>query len=226
MSNINYFLSILILIIFLFQLYCKYSALITQRDKQNDSIGGTNSVMEFHLTQKRVYDFNLCLIQARFEDIIFFQSEKNMLMNSFHNLNTRRGTESDIRIYMLFYLMIVDFINLVIVYIFINGSFKFGFIKLYAQLIRFYINLNRLHLFNKSSSIFYIIKSLFEKYLSFRQYKFLNPETFLVFEFLCNFGIIIDIIYIYSLINEEGKNERKKNNKNIMKGNNEDNIKF
>ena len=127
---------------------------------------------------------------------------------------------------MLYYLIIYDIICIIIVYCFVYGSIKAGLIKIILQIIRFYYNTERMQKFNTHMTVYSIIKGKFENMFLYRGWKIFSPEGFLIIELLCNFVIILDIIYIIILICNKRKYKKKKLIEEVIEEdlNKEDNI--
>ena len=101
--------------------------------------------------------------------------------------------------YMLFYLLCHDLIYIIIIYIFIYGGYKSGIIKLISQLLRVYFNSRRMRILNPNLCPFQVAKNYFEN-MSDRNMNIFNPEGFENFEYLCNYVIVLDIMWLYVLI--------------------------
>lgn len=239
---INIVLPFSVLCIFLLQIYAQYSTIVTLRTKKDNQRDGRNTLKNYRLTNDTQYDFNMEKIRECFEDnsLMSINYIKNNTLKLFNKINDKREEEKklDIRVYMVYYLLIYDFICIIIVYTFIYGSIKAGIIKILLQLIRFYFNAKRIQKFNRHLCLFSIIKSKIINMFEIRRWNFFNPEGFLVIEFLCNFGIILDFlllgIYIYrkrkykqikemNIIVEDREypNEDEKDNNTIIKKNKE-----
>jgi len=205
-----------ILIIFLFQIYAQYSTLITQRTKIDNIRDGRNTMTNYQLSKDKEYDFNMNKVQEYFEDNCLMKINflKNTTLHILDSILNKKGEIVDNRIYMFYYLIIYDIICVIIVYIFIYGSIKAGFIKITFQIIRFYFNAQRMKKFNSNLDLYSIIKSKIENMYIFRGWNIFSPEGFLIIEFLCNFEIILDIIYLILLICNK---KRNKTNKKIYK---------
>lgn len=205
-----------ILIIFLFQIYAQYSTLITQRTKIDNIRDGRNTMTNYQLSKDKEYDFNMNKVQEYFEDNCLMKINflKNTTLHILDSILNKKGEIVDNRIYMFYYLIIYDIICVIIVYIFIYGSIRAGFIKITFQIIRFYFNAQRMKKFNSNLDLYSIIKSKIENMYIFRGWNIFSPEGFLIIEFLCNFEIILDIIYLILLICNK---KRNKTNKKIYK---------
>ena len=200
-----------ILCIFLFQIYAQYSTLVTLRTKIDNKRDGRNTMTNYQLTKDKQYDFNMNKVQECFEDnaLMNINFLKNIVLKFFDSMSSKKEN-FDIRVYMFYYLIIYDFICLVIVYLFIYGSIKFGIIKIIFQLFSFIFNWKRMQKFNTQMSVFSIIKSKLENMYLFRGWNIFNPEGFLVIEFLCNFAIIIDVVLLLIYICNRRKDKKVK----------------
>ena len=200
-----------ILCIFLFQIYAQYSTLVTLRTKIDNKRDGRNTMTNYQLTKDKQYDFNMNKVQECFEDNVLMNINilKNIVLKFFDSMSSKKEN-FDIRVYMFYYLIIYDFICLVIVYLFIYGSIKFGIIKIIFQLFRFIFNWKRMQKFNTQMSVFSIIQSKLENMYLFRGWNIFNPEGFLVIEFLCNFAIIIDVVLLLIYICNRRKDKKVK----------------
>ena len=200
---INVILPYSILLIFLFQIYSQYSTIVTLRTKKENIKDGRKTMTNYQLTKDKNYDFNMNKVKEYFEEnaIMNLPYVHNLTLELIEKRNVNKDKDFDNRKYMFFYLIFYDIISLIIVYFFIYGSIMAGLIKIIFQIIRFYFNAKRLKRFNTNMSLFAIIYSKIENIYLFRGWSIFNPEGFLVIEFLCNFGIILDIIllliYIY-----------------------------
>ena len=201
-----------ILIIFLFQIYAQYSTLITQRTKIDNIRDGRNTITNYQLSKGKEYDFNMNKVQEYFEDNCLMKINflKNTILKIIDSILNKKGEIVDNRIYMFYYLIIYDIICVIIVYIFIYGGIMAGFIKIAFQTIRFYFNAKRMSKFNSNLGLYSIIKSKIENMYLFRGWNIFSPEGFLIIEFLCNFEIILDIIYLILLICNKKRNKKNK----------------
>ena len=211
---INYIIPYSILCIFLFQIYAQYSTLVTLRNKNNSQKDGRNTLSNYKLMKNKEYDFNMNKVQESFEDNALMKI--NIFKNTFLGFLDKKSENFDIRVYMFFYLICYDLICLIIVYFFIYGSIKAGFLKIIFQIIRFYFNSKRMQKFNTSMNLFAIIKAKLENMYLYRGWSIFNPEGFLIIELLCNFGIILDIILLIFFIYRKNKYRRIKS-LNIIK---------
>ena len=218
---INFIIPYSILCIFLFQIYAQYSTLVTLRNKIDNQKDGRNTLSNYELTKDKQYDFNMNKVKETFEDNALMKI--NFLKNKFLGFFDKKNENFDIRVYMFFYLICYDLICLIIVYFFIYGSIKAGFLKIIFQIIRFYFNAKRLQKFNTRMYLFSIIKAKLENMYLYRGWSIFNPEGFLIIEFLCNFTIILDIILLIFFIYRRNKYRRIKA-LNIIKEDGEDSV--
>lgn len=202
-----------ILIIFLFQIYAQYSTLLTQRTKIDNIRDGRNTLTNYQLTKDKQYDFNMNRVQDYFESNCLMRINflKQTTLRVFDSLNNKKGEVIDIRVYMFYYLIFYDLICIIIVYFFVYGSIKAGFIKIVFQIIRFYFNAKRIQKFNSHINLYYIIKSKIDNMYTFRGWNIFTPEGFLIIEFICNITIILDIIYLIILVCNYWRYKKYKN---------------
>ena len=198
-----------ILCIFLLQIYSQYSTLVTLRTKIDNKRDGRNTMTNYQLTRDKQYDFNMNKVQECFEDntLMNISFLKSFVLQLFDTMNTKKE-DFDNRVYMFYYLIVYDFICLVIVYFFIYGSIKAGILKIIFQLFRFYFNWKRMQKFNNQMPVFSIINSKLENMYLFRGWNIFNPEGFLIIEFFCNFAVILDILLLLIYICGRKKNKR------------------
>ena len=202
-----------ILCIFLLQIYAQYSTLVTLRTKIDNKRDGRNTMTNYQLTRDKQYDFNMNKVQECFEDncLMNINILKNFVLGLFNSMNNKKEN-FDIRVYMFYYLIVYDFICLVIVYFFIYGSIKAGILKIIFQSFRFIFNWKRMQKFNNQMTVFSIINSKLENMYLLRGWNIFNPEGFLIIEFFCNFAIILDIVLliIYICTRKKNKGIKKK----------------
>ena len=72
-------------------------------------------------------------------------------------------------------------------------------IKLISQLLRVYFNSRRMRILNPNLCLFQVAKNYF-KNMSDRNMNIFNPEGYENFEYLCNYVIVLDIMWLYVLI--------------------------
>ena len=207
----NYLLPYSILCIFLLQIYAQYSTIVTQRTKIDNKRDGRNTMSNYKFFWNKEYDFNMNKVQQSFEEnaLMNMQFLRKPILGLFELINNKKESKFDIRTYMFFYLILYDFICLIIVYLFIYGSIKCGIVKIIFQLIRMHFNCKRMRQFNSQMSLVSIIKSKIEN-IYLREWNFFNPEGFLIIELLCNLIIILDIILLVYYIYEKKKIRRIK----------------
>lgn len=197
---VNQIIPLLILFISLLQLYFHYSTITTQRSKILDEKDKRNTMYTYKI-YGRQFDLNLNKTKENFEDspLMNINIFKNCVLNLFQKINEKRGINLDERMYMLFYLLCHDLIYIIIIYIFIYGGYKSGIIKLISQLLRVYFNSRRMRILNPNLCLFQVAKNYF-KNMSDRNMNIFNPEGFENFEYLCNYVIVLDIMWLYVLI--------------------------
>lgn len=202
-----------ILLIHLFQIYSQYSTLVTLRSQYDNINDGRNTAFHYELSKTKQYDFNINKVEENFEDNVLMNINffKKMALKFFESL-TQNQQNIDYRFYMLYYLFLYDLIILVIVYIFIYGSFKAGVIKIIIQLFRFYFTRKRMQTYNRNLSVKEIIRNKLDNF-KMRGWGLFNSEGFFVIEYLCNFIIVLDIFYLIVIFCQN----RAKNSKNVKK---------
>ena len=220
-------LPIFILFISLFQLYFHYSTIVTPRSKDFYEKDDQHEFYNFQIGDKQ-FDLNLEKLNENFDDspLMNINILKNATMKGFQKINERREKKIDERIYMLFYLIFHDIIYLIIVYIFYFGGCKAGIIKIIFQILRFYFNSRRIKLSNPNLCPFQVIMNYYYYNIGIRGWNIFTPEGFGIFEYLCNYVIILDCIWLYIII--KGKKSEQKENiviKEISDSQKVDNIK-
>ena len=209
--SLKFFLSTTILIISLSQLYFQYSAIMTPRNKDFHQKDKRNNIINIVIFSKN-YDFNFKKLEEDFDDnaLMRINFVKNYTLKGFEKNKEKSGNKYDIKILMLFYLLIYDFIYLIFLYIFYFNGFKAGIMKIIIQIFKFYFKGKRIKLSNRDICICEVISNFFDN-SSIRGWGFFTPEGFQIFEFLCNFVIILDIIWL--IIIKKNINKYKKKNK-------------
>lgn len=211
----NFLCSILpmfILFISLFQLYFHYSTIVTPRSKDFYVKDDQHEFYNFQI-RDRQYDLNLEKLNENFDDspLMNINILKNATLKGFQKINEKREEKIDARIYMLFYLIFHDILFLIIVYIFYFGGCKAGIIKIIFQILRFYFNSRRIKLSNQNLCHFQVIINFYNN-IRIRGWNFFTPEGFEIFEYLCNYVIILDCIWLCILI----KRKKSKQKENII----------
>ena len=196
-----------ILLICLFQHYCQYSTMVTPRSKMLDEQDKRNAIFNFKIGNRQ-FDFNLPKIEEDFNDspLINIYFIKNSILKLFAKINPEKDNKLNIVKYKLFYLLAHDFIFIVIIYIFIYEGFRAGIIKLIFQILRLYFNTRRLKKSNPNICLFQAIKNYFDTQ-KLKNSDIFSSEGFQYFEYLSNFVIILDLIWLYVLYR---KNKNKK----------------
>ena len=209
--SLKFFLSTAILIISLSQLYFQYSAIMTPRNKDFHQKDKRNNIINIVIFSKN-YDFNFKKLEEDFDDnaLMRINLVKNYTLKGLEKIKEKSGNKYDIKILMLFYLLIYDFIYLIFLYIFYFNGFKAGIVKIIIQIFKFYFTGKRIKLSNPDICICEAISNFF-KNSSIRGWGFFTPEGFQIFEFLWNFVIILDIIWL--IIIKKYINKYKKKNK-------------
>ena len=198
-----------ILLICLFQHYCQYSAMVTPRTKKLDEQDKRNAIFNFNIG-KRQFDFHLPKIEEYFNDspLINIYFIKNSILKLFDKINPEEDNELNIVKYKLFYLLAHDFIFIVIIYIFIYNGFKAGIIKLIFQILRLYFNTRRLKKSNRNICLYQAVKNYFETQ-KLKNIDFFSSEGFQYLEYLSNYVIILDIIWLFVLYKQR-KNKKER----------------
>ena len=209
----NFLCSILpmfILFISLFQLYFHYSTIVTPRSKDFYEKDDQHEFYNFQF-RDRQYDLNLEKLNENFDDspLMNINILKNATLKGFQKINEKREEKIDERIYMLFYLIFHDILFLIIVYIFYFGGCKAGIIKIIFQILRFYFNFKRIKLPNRDLYPFQVIINFLNNNILFRGWNLFIPDGFEIFEYICNYVIILDFIWLYILIKKK-KSKKKK----------------
>ena len=209
--SLKFFLSTAILIISLSQLYFQYSAIMTPRNKDFHQKDKRNNIINIVIFSKN-YDFNFKKLEEDFDDnaLMRINLVKNYTLKGLEKIKEKSGNKYDIKILMLFYLLIYDFIYLIFLYIFYFNGFKAGIVKIIIQIFKFYFTGKRIKLSNPDICICEAILNHFNNSLM-RGWGFFTPEGFQIFEFLCNFVIILDIIWL--ILIKKNINKYKKKNK-------------
>ena len=203
--SLKFFLSTTILIISLSQLYFQYSAIMTPRNKDFHQKDKRNNIINIVIFSKN-YDFNFKKLEENFDDnaLMRINFVKNYTLKGLEKIKEKSGNKYDIKILMLFYLLIYDFIYLIFLYIFYFNGFKAGIVKIIIQIFKFYFTGKRIKLSNPDICICEAISNFFN-YSSIRGCGFFTPEGFQIFEFLCNYVIIFDIIWLIIIIKKNMK---------------------
>lgn len=204
---INTALPFSVLFLSLFQLYFQYSSLMTPRNKIDNEKDGRNSLISFMISGKR-FDLNLRKIEENFEDNPLMKIDllKNYTLKGLDKINEKRENQLDKRKLMLFYLMIYDTIFIICIYIFFFRGFKSGIVKIIFQAFKFYFTGKRLKQSNRDICLCETVKNFYE-YLKDRDLGLFTPEGFQILEFLFNFVIIFDIIWL--IIIKKNNNKKK-----------------
>ena len=204
---INTALPFSVLFLSLFQLYFQYSSLMTPRNKIDNEKDGRNSLISFMISGKR-FDLNLRKIEENFEDNPLMKIDllKNYTLKGLDKINEKRENQLDKRKLMLFYLMIYDTIFIICIYIFFFRGFKLGIVKIIFQAFKFYFTGKRLKQSNRDICLCETVKNFYE-YLKDRDLGLFTPEGFQILEFLFNFVIIFDIIWL--IIIKKNNNKKK-----------------
>ena len=207
----------IILLAFLLQVYAQYSTIFFENKKVDNKIYGRNTMTVFKYSQEKQYYFNNIKIQQLFENnaLMNIKCLKNLLLESFEPINYKKENKNNTIIYMLYYLIAYDIICLIILCYFISGSLFAGAIKIIYQIAHFYFNSKMIKKFNKQMNIFSIIRSKIENTYLIRKWNIFNPEGYLVFEFLCNFIIIFDILLIVYICIKKNYTKKEKTKEKI-----------
>jgi hypothetical protein len=204
-------LPLLILLISLFQLYFQYSSILTPRDKELDIKDKRQTIYSFRQKDFQL-DLNLEKIKESFQDspLMNINYLKNATLKGFEKLNEKREEKLDQRIYMLFYLMCRDLLYIIIIYIFYFEGFKAGIIKITFQAFKFYFSIKRLKRSNPNLCSYQIIKNYID-YIQLRDLNFFSPEGFEIFEHICNYVILLDLIWLIILFKKRCSKKDEEN---------------
>jgi hypothetical protein len=185
-----------ILLISLFQLYFQYSSLMTPRNEIESEKDNRNSLISFMINKKR-FDLNLKKIEESFEDnpLMNIDLLKNYTLKGFDKINEKRENKIEKRKLMLSYLMIYDIIFIIFIYIFIFGGFKSGIVTIIFQIFKLYFTAKRLKQSSRDICLCETVLNFF-KNLGLRDCGLFTPEGFQILEFLFNYVIILDIIWL------------------------------
>ena len=185
-----------ILLISLFQLYFQYSSLMTPRNEIESEKDNRNSLISFMINKKR-FDLNLRKIEESFEDnpLMNIDLLKNYTLKGFDKINEKREDKIEKRKLMLSYLMIYDIIFIIFIYIFIFGGFKSGIVTIIFQIFKLYFTAKRLKQSSRDICLCETVLNFF-KNLGLRDWGLFTPEGFQILEFLFNYVIILDIIWL------------------------------
>ena len=212
---INTVLPFSILILCLFQLYFQYSSFVTPRNELFNEKDKRDTFISYNLYNKK-FGFNLEKIKETFSDnaLMRINIVKNYTLKVFDKINEKREEYIDKKKYMLFYLICYDFIFIIFIYIFIFGGFKSGIVKIIFQVFKIYSTAKRLKMSNPDIYLYEAVFNYF-KNVWLRDWTLFTPEGFQIFEFLFNFVIILDIIWLIILLKRRYK--KKKDNIKYIK---------
>ena len=197
----NNILPLSILFITLFQLYFHYSTIVTPRGKEFYQKDGQNEYYYFQFG-KRNFDLNLKKLSQNFEDnpLMNINIIKNRTLNCFQKLDEKLEKKLDLRIYELFYLIAHDVFYLIFVYIFYFRGYKSGIVVILSKLLRFYFNAKRIRLSNPDLCPFQVFLNYYKNNMVIREESLFTPEGFELLEYICNYFIILDFIWLYIII--------------------------
>ena len=223
-SKINYILPISIFLITLFQLYFQHSAFKTNHNSYSS---------EKDWRRQSRYEYNLAEIDIFFNDNILMKKNilKNFVLNGFEKWNDKKYNKLDLEIYELYYLMIYNLIFIIFLCFFIFKVYQAGIVKIILQFFKFFFTARRIKKNNPYISILRIIHNYFDNKKS-RNIKLYDSKDYEIFEFICNFVIILDILYLIIIIKEarnsskENNNEKEIINKKIINNNTKIKAKF
>jgi len=211
-SIIQTLLPLLILLICLFQLYFQYSSILTPRDKELDIKDKRQTIYSFRKKDFQL-DLNLEKINESFEDspLMNINYLKNATLNGFEKINEKREEKLDQRMYMLFYLLFRDLLYIILIYIFYFEGFKAGIIKIIFQGFKFYFGTRRLKSSNPNLCSYQIIKNYID-FIKLRDLNFFSPEGFEIFEYICNYVILLDFIWLIILFKKRRQSKKYEGN--------------
>ena len=186
-----------IIIISLLQLYFQYSTFMTKRNQNLEKQDKRNQIYTFNFIFGRRYEFNLGEIDNYFNDnaLMKITKLKNLVINGANKWNEKRQNKLNIKLYEIFYLIIYDLFFIIFLYLFIFKLFKAGIMKIIIQILKCVFTARRFKKNNPEICLCRIILNHFDNtYL--RNSEIFDPEGYEIFEFLCNFVIVLDIIWL------------------------------
>ena len=130
---------------------------------------------------------------------------KEVIISGFNKWNESRKNKLDIKIYELFYLIIYDLIFILILYLFIFKSTKAGIAKIIMQILKCFFTARRFKENIGDIKFYNLILNHFDN-SDLRNSDIFTPEVLEIFEFLFDFVIILDIIWLIIIIKESLKN--------------------
>ena len=195
-------LPISILLICLFQLYFQYSSMITHRTETLDKKDKRNTVYTFNLLGGK-YEFNYEKIKEIFDDNALMKINvlKNFTLKTFDNLNEKRENKLDKKQYMLLYIIIYDLIYIIFLYSFFFRGYKSGIIKITMQILKCFFLARRIKKTSPDIFLYEAILNYFDN-LRLRGFNLATPEGYVILEFIFNFVLIFDIIWLIILIKD------------------------
>jgi len=204
---INTALPFSILIICLFQLYFQYSTFMTPRSKIYNDKDKRNSLISFMIWHK-YFDLNVEKMKESFEDnpLMKINILKNYTLKGFNKINEKMENQIDKKKLMFFFLIFYDIIFVIFIYIFMFGGFKSGIMKIIIQFFKFYYAGKRIKYSNPDICICETILNFFRN-LGLRDWGLFTPDGYQILEFLLNFVIILDLIWL--ILIKKKMNKRK-----------------
>ena len=190
-----------IILFSIFQLYFQYSYLVNPKNKKTD---GQNSWMEYlpsFLTKKEEEKpfFDARRVKEKFDD--------NPIIFLFESLKPRRAGESsenqeinsDQINSMIYFLLFYDSLYYISIYFSINQNIKASIIVIIFQALKFYFTNKRMNFYYLSWSLLYIFYYHISNCAK-NETEFFSPEGFLILEYIFNFVIIFDFVWLFILI--------------------------
>jgi len=220
-----FLLPIIIFILYLMQIYSKYSEIITTNTNNVDIFGPYFSQLKYTFFGKPYtlsVDFKKINETFHYNPIMNIPMTKDVTLSFLDKIfNKTIHCEYREQNLMLIYLLFHDFILFIIIYKYINKSVKLGFIKIFYQVFIFWFNYKRIKILNKTSSLCTIIPNIFRDDKSGNN---INRKKFLAYEFFCNVVLIFDFIYMFLLLFFVADGKGRNTDINKKEGEEEDNI--
>ena len=211
-SIIKSSLPFIILTFSLFQLYFQYTTFTTKRDNKYDKIDKRGQIYTFKIG-KKILDLNLGKIEECFNDssLMNINILKNATLNYFDKLDSQRAVKLNKKTYMLFYIMFTDVLYIINLYIFYFGGLISGIIKIIFQMLKFYFSYKRLKKPSPDLCQYEIIKNYISN-IKDRNKSFFEPEGHAIIDYLCNYVIIFDIIYLIIIFKKKCTKKKEDGN--------------
>ena len=197
---INICLPFSILLLSLFQLYFQYSYLVypknPKKDKQKDLIDYFSSFL-YKKEEKSFFD--PLKVKEIFGDNPIIFLFKLMTPESHDKSNEMQEINSEQINSMIYFLLFYDSLYYISIFFSIHQNIKATFILIIFQSLKFYFTNKRMNIYYLSWSLLYIFYDHISK-CSKNEREFFSPEGFQILEYLFNFVIIFDFIWLFILI--------------------------